>query len=225
MKYGLLFLTLALALAGVAISRGGWYLLLLWPAASLAVVSSGYLGLGPRVFGKTPRGTLAPFNILLLLPFLLSLWTLWLVARNFRREKPYHELTKNILIGRRLMSHEVPKGIDHIVDLTCEFIEPRKLRELSYFSFPILDASIASEEQLKGWLRQTSELEGIVYIHCAEGRGRTGLFAAALLLQLGVVKSVDDAISLTTAKRPQVKLNAQQRACLAILCPSSIDRP
>lgn len=214
MKYGLLFLTLALLLADLAVHRGGWYLLIVWPAFSLAIVASGYLGLGPRVFGKRPDGTISPLHLLLLLPYLVPLWTLWLAARSFRREKPYHELTENILFGRRLMSHEVPGGIDHVIDLTCEFQEPEKLRELSYFSFPILDASVASEEQLQEWLAQTAELEGTVYIHCAEGRGRTGMFAAALLLQLGHAKSVEDAIADATTKRPHVKLNAQQRACL-----------
>jgi protein-tyrosine phosphatase len=214
MKYGLLFLALALLLAGVAGSRGGWYLLILWPAISLAIVASGYLGLGPRVFGKRPDGTISPLHILLLLPYFVPLWTLWLVARSFRREQPYHELTENILFGRRLMPHEVPEGIDHVIDLTCEFSEPHRLRELSYFSFPILDASAASEEQLQEWLALTVELEGTVYIHCAEGRGRTGMFAAALMLHMGRVRSVDEAVSLVATQRPHVQLNAQQKACL-----------
>lgn len=51
MKYGVLFFTLGLLLAGIALSRGGWYWLMLWPAVSLAIVASGYLGLGPCVFG------------------------------------------------------------------------------------------------------------------------------------------------------------------------------
>lgn len=218
MKYGFLFLTLALLLTGIAISWGSWYLLILWPAVSLSIVACGYLGLGARVFGKTSIGSISPLHLIPLLPYLVLLWTLWLIARSFRREQPYHQLTNNVLFGRRLMSHEVPEGIDHVVDLTCEFIEPREMRNLSYFSFPILDASVASEEQLLTWIEQTAKLEGKVYIHCAEGRGRTGLFAAALLLKIGEVRTVEEAISRVTEKRPPVKLNTQQRACLEDLC-------
>ena len=58
-------------------------------------------------------------------------------------------------------------------------------------------------------------LEGTIYIHCAEGHGRTGLFAAALLVKLGQFDSTDDALEFVKSKRPLVRLGKIQLATLA----------
>ena len=50
MKYGVLFATVAVLLAGSAILHGGWRLLLLWPAISFGVVAIGYLYFGPIIY-------------------------------------------------------------------------------------------------------------------------------------------------------------------------------
>ena len=78
-----------------------------------------------------------------------------------------------------------------------------------------MDASIASETELRKWIEQTIQLQGPVYVHCAEGRGRTGLFAAALLLQLGQANTAEQALSRVKEKRPQIKLNVRQFECLS----------
>jgi len=210
MKYGLLFLTLSILLLIAAISSGGLMWLLLWPALSLAVVASGYLGLGAKVFGKTSAGTIRVINFIVLFPYLITLWTLWHFARLFRRETPYHTLTENIIIGRRLMAHELPDEIEHVVDLTCEFIEPKPMRQLSYVSMPILDGASINPELLRESAEAVSRLSGKVYIHCAEGRGRTGLFAVAVLLALNPEWSVQEALEDALFKRPYLKLNRVQ---------------
>ena len=214
MKYGFLFATIAVLLMTSAISHGGWFYLLSWPALSFGIVALGYLHLGPRVYGKSQRGILSPINVLLLLPYLLYLWFVWYAIRLFKRESSFDQLTENIFIGRRLLSHELPDNIDHVIDLTCEFTEPKSLRSTSYHSFQILDGFVPPPHQLRCWASQAADLSGNIYIHCAEGHGRTGLFAAVLLLQLGHSQSPEAALQFIKSKRPLVRLGSQQTAAL-----------
>jgi protein-tyrosine phosphatase len=215
MKYGILFSIVAALLVTTAVIHRGWHLLSLWPALSFAVVAIGYFRTGPSVFGKSPNGKLSFANQAILLPYLLYLWSVWRCIRIVKRASAFDCLTEDIVIGRRLLSHEFPKNIDHVIDLTCEFTEPEVLRSHSYWSFQISDASVPSPEEFQTWVRQSAELTGNLYIHCAEGHGRTGLFAAALLLHRGHCSSPDDAIRFIQSKRPLVRLGKRQLAALA----------
>ncbi len=215
MKYGIIFALVALFLVTVAgINRGG-FLMLLWPSLSFATVALAYFYLGARVYGKSSRGLLSPINVLLLFPYLLYLWSLWYIIRLIKiikREPAYNQLTENIFIGRRLLSHELPNKIDCVIDLTCEFNEPKTLRLLSYYSFPILDGFVPSAEELRRWGKQVANMSGNIYIHCAEGRGRTGLFAAVVLFYLGRCQTVDAALDFIKSKRSLVRLGYEQLA-------------
>ena len=214
MKYGVLFAIVAVLLAGSAILHGGWRLLLLWPAISFGVVAIGYLYFGPIIYGKTSQGVLSIFMQLVLLPFLLYLWSVWYALRLVKREPALNQLTDKVYIGRRLLSHEFPDKIDHVVDLTCEFSEPKALRSCSYYSYPILDGFAPSADKLRQWVGEVAMLPGTVFIHCAEGHGRTGLFAAALLLTTGHSKTPDEALQLIRSKRPRVRLGGHQQSVL-----------
>ena len=108
MKYGVLFSTLSLLLAFYAFTNGGWFLLLAWPAISFGVIGLAYLTLGHRVFGKRPDGSMAPASVTILLPYLLYLWAVWHIIRLVSRESAYNTLVDGVLIGRRLLSAELP---------------------------------------------------------------------------------------------------------------------
>ncbi|MEZ6044406.1 MAG: dual specificity protein phosphatase family protein [Planctomycetaceae bacterium] len=210
MKYGFLFSIASALLCITAYLHSNFYILCLWPAVSFGVVAAGYLYFGPVVFGKSKTGLLSKFNTIVLLPYLIYAWTAWHLIRLFKREAAYDQLTDKIYIGRRLMNHEVPSFIDHVIDLTCEFSEPRSFREKKYYSYPILDGFIPRSEDLQTWVLEVSRLEGVIYIHCAEGHGRTGLFAAALLIQQGMFNSIEDALEFIKSKRPLVRLGRRQ---------------
>ncbi len=214
MKYAILFATVTVILTSLAIGYGGWLYILFWPALSFAIIALGYFYLGPCVYGKSHRGRLSPINQLILLPYLLYLWLVWHILRLIRREAAFNQLTENVFIGRRLLSHEFPANIDHVIDLTCEFTEPKALRSTSYYSFQILDGCVPSCNQLRDWVAKTADLSGNIYIHCAEGHGRTGIFAAALLLHTGYAKTPDKALQLLKSKRPLIHLGQQQIAML-----------
>jgi len=135
-------------------------------------------------------------------------------VRIVEREPAFNTLTENIFIGRRLLSRELPDDIDHVVDLTCEFNEPKALRSLSYHSLQILDGLVPSSDQLLEWADRISKLSGNIYIHCAEGHGRTGLLAASVLLYLGHSQTPNEALQFIRSKRPLVRLGRRQLAAL-----------
>lgn len=214
MKYGIFFLILTVLLAAVGFIHRGWWFLLFWPALSFGIVAIGYLSFGQRVFGKTKSGLLSPFNQLILLPYLVYLWSVWFLLRIVRREPSVNQLTEKLFIGRRLFSTELPDNIDYVIDLTSEFNEPKALRSSGYFSYPILDGLVPPIKQLHQWIEDTAALDGTILIHCAEGHGRTGMFAAILLVYLGHSRTTDAALQLIQAKRPLVRLNSQQMRML-----------
>ncbi len=214
MKYGTAFAILAGLMAIYAFRNGGWFYILLWPALSFSLVSIAYFGAGVVVFGKRPNGTLSLGRSLLLAPFLAYLTFVWHVVRYFSRESAFNQLTENVFIGRRLLSHERPAHFDHIVDLTCEFNEPFSLRSSGYFSFPTLDGHFTLPDLLLQRVAQIAELDGNIYLHCAQGHGRTATFAIAYLLHVGTSTSVDDAVEYVLERRPDAHLNRSQRAML-----------
>jgi protein-tyrosine phosphatase len=217
MKYGIAFTLLAALIAYIAIINGGSAYLLLWPALSFFLVAFAYFGAGPTVFGKQQCGTLEPSRQILLAPFLLYLWLVWHMVRLISREAPYNQLTESVFIGRRLLSSERPKQFDHVVDLTCEFNEPSAMRSTGYISFPTLDTHHPSIEELRRRVEIIANLDGTVYIHCAQGHGRTATLAIAYLLQTGHSATVDDAIRYVLDRRPLAHLGRSQRQILQAL--------
>ena len=225
MKYGVLFSTLSLLLAFYAFTTGGWFLLLVWPAISFGVIGLAYLTLGHRVFGKLPDGSMAFASVAILLPYLLYLWAVWHIIRLVSREPAYNTLVDSVLIGRRLLAAELPAGTQTVVDLTSEFPEPSALRSVSnYVAAPMLDASVLPPQSLADLASKIATAETPLYIHCAQGHGRTGLVAALYLLARGDADNPDTAIEMIKSSRPLVGLNGVQRASLLAaskLLPSS----
>jgi protein-tyrosine phosphatase len=102
-----------------------------------------------------------------------------------------------------------------VLDLTAEFPEPAGVRDgRDYICRPLLDATAPGPQIMQEWIMDLVRRPGCLYIHCAQGHGRTGLLAAALLLQRGVATDAADAIARVQAVRPGVRLNGAQRRCL-----------
>jgi protein-tyrosine phosphatase len=210
MKYGVVFLIASGFMTTYAITSKGWFLLFLWPAVSFATVAVGYLHSGPAVFGKRQDGKLAPQNVVVLFPYLAYLWSLWYVIRVVQREPAVNQLSEGLLIGRRLLSSELPQDIETVVDLTCEFNEPRELRSKSYLLCPILDGFVPAMEQLVAWVQAIDAAREPIFIHCAEGHGCTGLVAAALVVARGQATTAMEALQIVQSKRPLVRLGKRQ---------------
>ena len=130
-----------------------------------------------------------------------------------KRENVFDRIDDRLIVGRRLLAGELPE-VDIVIDLTCELNERSAVRGPRYLSLPILDANVPEPGQLDQWIEQIAEETGTLYVHCAEGHGRTGLFAAALLLRRGQAKSAEQALEILQASRPGVRLNRKQRIAL-----------
>jgi protein-tyrosine phosphatase len=211
MKYPIIFLMLGASVSCLAIRLGGCWHALHWFSLSCFLLAGGYAGLGPRIFGKRPDGSIPIWSRLLHLPFMLYSETVWHLVRILSRENPTDDVSKDLVLGRRLRASELPSGISNYVDLTAETEDPAAIRKSeAYLAFPILDAGVPDRHALK---KTVSSLRpGRTFVHCAQGHGRTGLFALALLAHRGQITSYDEGLAKLTAVRPGLALNAKQEA-------------
>jgi protein-tyrosine phosphatase len=205
---------ITLGMMGLVLLAGGalnpsarWFLI--WAGISFGSVALGYAGIGPRVFGKTSSGRIPLALKILNLPYLAYTWFVWHLVRLLSREAAFNKIDDDLVIGRRLLASEAPDGFDHYVDLTAEFEEPAPIRiRPGYRCLPILDASVPTIEELRGAVE--SSASGRAFVHCAQGHGRTGLFALALLLRRGSVQTIEEGMGLLRSLRPAVRLNREQ---------------
>lgn len=215
MKYGFLFLLLALAMAVAAVRGGPWAWLLFYPAFSFGVVSAAYVFSAPGVFGKRFDGKRSKLGTLLVLPYVLYVAAVWHLVRLLSREPKLNPLGDDLVLSRRLLGHELPDDIASVVDLTCEFIEPNDHWKIqSYLCYPMLDGTGATAENLRALAIQINNMPKPVLIHCAQGHGRTGLVASAVLIVTGKAQTAADAIAMVQSVRPGVDLNRDQRSIL-----------
>ncbi|HEY1120513.1 MAG TPA: hypothetical protein VGE67_02900 [Haloferula sp.] len=209
MKYAITFGVLSLVLDASSVLYPEVRWLLLWSALSFGMVAMGYAGIGPRVFGKSRDGRIPLPLKLLNLPYLVYTWAVWHLCRLLSREASFNQINDELVIGRRLLAKEAPEGFDHYVDLTAEFEEPAAIRARpGYRCLPILDASVPSLGELRSVVENAAA--GRAFVHCAQGHGRTGLFALALLLHRKRVETIEEGVGLLQSLRPAVKLNRKQ---------------
>ncbi|MFC1850797.1 dual specificity protein phosphatase family protein [candidate division CSSED10-310 bacterium] len=193
--------------------------ILVWTGFSFFIVALAYFKLGPWIIGKKADGMISFFNKILLWPYFIVTWSLWHIYRLLSDEDPLNELVPHIFIGRRLLSSEMRPEIDLVLDLTCEFTEPGEIvSQKQYFCLPILDAATPQPEDLLALINVLNAASGTIFIHCAQGHGRTAMVAAALLLSRGLAVDVRDAISLIAKKRPKIHLQRNQYEFVSQFC-------
>jgi len=176
-RLGLWYGSGALACLALVPTLWPWGILFAWAGLALAFVSAGYLGLGPVVFQKHGGQLVWPAR-LVLGPYLLGLW----LSRCYYRSRipSYKRVAPGVLAGRQLTVSEAQsaieqEGITAVLDLTAEHSETPQLLRLNYHNIQILDLvapSDAEKAQAQRFIREHAE-DGLVYVHCALGRGRT----------------------------------------------------
>ena len=214
MKYGVLYLVLAVGAAYLGIKIGGLAWLLLWISADCLLLAVGYFGLGSKVYGKNPRGGFPLWARVIHLPMMLSSLLIWQLFRLFSKENAYDEVAEDLFVGRRLSNDEIPRGISNWIDLTAELDDPKQIRDSTqYICLPILDGTVPDARVLDHILSRLDH--GKTYVHCAQGHGRAALFALLLLARRGVISDVEDGIRLLQKARPSIILHSGQRKFVA----------
>ncbi len=139
---------------------------------------------------------------------------LWHLLRLLVPEPAFSVVSSDLVIGRRLLPSEIEGEFANYVDLAAEFPEPARLRGLpSYISFPVLDASAPTTEALGELVARLRP--GRTYIHCAQGHGRTGTVALAVLLSSGR-GDLNEALELIQRARPGVRLGKKQHRLIRL---------
>lgn len=222
--YAVVFLILAGLTLVFPLGLGGWAWALVWPAVSFTAVAVAYAGAGPTVFGKRPDGTLRPANVLLLLPFLVLTWVVWHALRLVSRAPRWNEVAPGLFIGRRALPGRLPDGTGLVIDLTAEFAESRGVRTAAvYRSVPMLDAAGPTDTvRFREAVADAAGFAGVVFVHCANGHGRSATFAAAVLLARGRASDVKSATKLVRAARPPARPSRAQMASLRKLVAESL---
>lgn len=211
MKYAITFLILGALISYLGFNLGQWWYLLYWFSFSCFALSAGYAGFGPRVFGKRPDGYIPFWSKIIHFPYMVSSECVWQLARLLSQEHTTDMVSNDLILGRRLNVKELPKDLSNYVDLTAEMEDPAEIRQSThYISLPILDASVPSRDALCSAIAQLKS--GTTFIHCAQGHGRTGLFALALLAKRRRIRSFDEGMALIRSARPGVRLNKAQEA-------------
>ncbi len=220
MSYKHLLTLLGLALVVLGLAERGWFLGLVWLGCNFLILAVAHGRGWHGLFGKRADGALPLWSWLVFLPLLAYTAVVWHLLRLFIREPPRNEITENLVIGRRLLTFELDDAFDNFVDLTAEFSEPASIRRSpAYRSFPILDGAAPTPEALRAAV--ASLRPGRTYIHCAQGHGRTGLVALAVLLSSGAARSVEDGMRMLIAARPAIRLSRAQHRCIQVYAQSN----
>ena len=213
MSYRHLLTFLGIVLVVLGLMEGGWFFLAVWLGADFVTLGVAHSRGWHRVFGKRADGSLPWWSWLVFLPLLTYTTVVWHLIRLCSCEPAHNAITENLVVGRRLLPFELAGEFDNLVDLTAEFPEPSAIRSSpSYRSFPILDGGAPTPEALRAAV--ASLRPGRTFVHCAQGHGRTGLFALAVLLNAGVARSVEDGMRILSELRPAIRLSREQHRCI-----------
>ena len=214
MKHALIYLVAAVVQLALALWLGGVAWVLLWTGVACLLVGLAYAGLGARMLGKRRDGALAWWAWVLLLPYLGFTYAVWKLKRRFSKETLYDEIEPGLWIGRRVLGDELPAGVQVVVDLTCEFAEPASvLSRCEYRGLPTLNYGVPPLAALEALVAELAPREGL-YVHCAQGHGRSAVVVAALLWRRGLAATAEEAEARVVQARSKTHLDACQTELL-----------
>ena len=203
-----------LTLAGMA---WPWTAILLWPAVSLGITSSGYFGIGPGIYRKH-EGRIPLSARLLLAPSLAGQFFSLLYYK--RQCLPWSEITPHVWLGAQLNKHEAGdakrRGVTAVLDLTAEFSETPVLLDANYNNIPVLDLTGIPGSQLSRAVEFISRHaeKGVVYVHCKIGYSRSAAAVGAYLLASGQAPNIEEALAIQRKARPTIIFRPEVVAAL-----------
>lgn len=219
-RLGLRYAAVAVACVAAAWLLRPWGWLLLWPAAALGLTAAAYWGLGPGIYRKAD-GRIPLSARLLLAPTLFGQYLSLLYYR--RQCAAWNAVTDRVWIGRKLNEAEtgraIAAGVTAVLDLTGEFSEPQRFRDLHYLNLPVLDLTRPTDRQLARAIDFISHhaAQGVVYIHCKIGYSRSAAVVGAWLVATGQAVSADDAIGWLRRVRPSIVVRPEAEAAIRLV--------
>ena len=179
-------------------SAWGW--LMLWPAASLALVSAAYYGLGNAVFQRSNGKINWPARTLLG-PYLLGAWLSY--RRYLKTLPPLTAICDNIWLGAYPKESKDWHGV---LDLSNEFIAPGKGSANTRRFIPVLDLTAPSAQVLVEAVRWVDEQsrDGPTLVHCALGLSRSASVVATWMTWSGRVADVKAGFTHLNKLRPGI---------------------
>lgn len=217
-RVGMYYASGAAATIALAILLWPWGSLLLWIAAALGIVASGYYWFGGTVYRKH-HGRLPFSTRYLLAPVLIGQQ---ISLKYYQRQcHAWDEVAPGVLIGRQLSRREaqaaLDSGVTAALDLTAEFSEAAPFLKMCYLNVPILDLTAPTMLQIDTaveFIRKEAS-RGKVYVHCKIGYSRSASIVGAYLLAAGHVETADEAVSLLRSVRPSIVIRPEARRALA----------
>lgn len=183
---------------------GGWWLWMLWPALSLAIVALNYLAIGERGFQKSESGAMSAGAWGLLAPYFLGAW---LNSRIRNAGRPKSGLVVDgVSVGRIRGPLDADRAsFAAVVDICAELPFAATAAQF-YRSIPVLDLTVPSADKLREAVGAIEEARkhGPVLVCCAVGLSRSASAVVAWLVATGRAASVDDAIAKVREARPSL---------------------
>ena len=207
--YSVFFFSLSILFTYYSIEQN---IIFLWPAANTAFFGLAYLFNKPMLFAKSQNGRINILIHLINLPWLFFTTAVWRFGCLISKEAPFNKIpSTNITIGRRLLKTEFPDEIEIILDLTCEFNECLPDNK-EYINLPLLDGIAPpgnTVKQLQDILPRINNKQ--IYIHCAQGHGRTATITTLLLVLIKKYPKVEDAYKCILENRPKANMSRSQK--------------
>lgn len=204
----------ALLMGVAATAIGGWGLWLWWPVVSLMLVAANYMVWGARGFQVSKGGSMSVSAYVLYAPYLAGVWInsrLWTW-----RLAPAVEVLPGVWLGRTPARSDAGCGRwSDVVAMSPELPPPARS---GVTLVPVLDLTVPSSNSLRRAVAaiDASYRQGQpLLVCCALGFSRSAAALAAWLVHSKKSGSIDDAIELLRAARPQLVLGQAHVGAIA----------
>ncbi|XP_074559809.1 uncharacterized protein LOC141815837 isoform X1 [Curcuma longa] len=169
----------------------------------------------PLILGKRSHGSFPLWSKFLFAPYLLTVRVYTVFKRMKRKESLYDEIVEGLYLGGwPTSSSHLPPGDLVVIDCTCELPRTYFVPADSYLCIPLWDSRSPDPTQIEcavRWACQKRSEKKPVYIHCANGHGRSVCVMCAILVELGAAENWKDAEKMIREKRPLIRMNAHHR--------------
>lgn len=205
--FGFAFFAVVFVVIGRIVPIWGVSLLFFWCAVSCFLMTAAYFFQQPFwVMGKSGRKPFAVLVLLLNFPFLGAYWLVWILRHGFSRNPCVHQIANtNISISQWPIFGVSLDMYDVVFDLTSEMPAVYPVHG-QYVSLPNLDGVPLCRWEIPPNVNRDQQ----ILVHCAQGRGRSAVYAAMLLKKLDYASNAADACELIKRSRPTIHLTKAQ---------------